>query len=49
MKLKIFTMKKGSNYACSAVAKIDSASKKEEKDYPHIFLKECKYLEKTSD
>ena len=41
MKLKIFTMKKG--------WKIDSASKKEEKDYPQIFLKECKYLEKASD
>ena len=35
-----------SNYTCLAVTSLDSALKKDEKYYPQVFLKECKYIEK---
>ena len=35
-----------SNHTWLAVISIDSALKKDENYYPHIFLKECKYFEK---
>ena len=38
--------KADSNYTCLAVITIDSALKKDEKYYPQVFLKECKYTEK---
>ena len=38
--------KAGSNHTCVAVITIDSALKKEEKYYPQLFSKECKYIEK---
>ena len=35
-----------SNHTCLAVISLDSALKKDEKYYPQVFLKECKYIEK---
>ena len=35
-----------SNYTCLAVTSLDSALKKDEKYYPQVFLKECKYIKK---
>ena len=39
-------LKTGSNHTCLAVITIDSALKKEEKFYPQVFSKECKYIKK---
>ena len=38
--------KEGSNHTCLAVISLDCALKKDEKCYPQVFLKECKYIEK---
>ena len=35
-----------SNQICLAVITLDSALKKEDNYCPHVFLKECKYIEK---
>ena len=40
--------KVGSNHTCLAVISLDSALKKDENDYPQVFLKECKYIEKKA-
>ena len=34
------------NHTCLAVMTLDSAVKKNDKYYPQVFLKECKYIEK---
>ena len=34
------------NHTCLAVITLDSAVKKNDKYYPQVFLKECKYIEK---
>ena len=34
------------NHTCFAVIRLDSALKKDDNYYPHMFLKECKYIEK---
>ena len=34
------------NHTCLAVISLDSALKKDYKYHPHVFLKECKYIEK---
>ena len=39
--------KADSNHTCLAVISLDSALKKDENYYPHVFLKECKYIEKN--
>ena len=36
-----------SNHTCLAVISLDSALKKDESYYSHVFLKECKYNEKN--
>ena len=52
MKLQIFTIKKfhkvDSNHSCLAVITLDSALKKDDNNYPQVFLKECKYIEKSN-
>ena len=32
------------NYTCLAVISLDSAIKKDESYYPHVFIEECKYI-----
>ena len=32
------------NYTCLVVISLDSALKKDESYYPHVFLEECKYI-----
>ena len=34
------------NHTCIAAISLDSALKKDGSYYPHVFLKECKYIEK---
>ena len=50
MKLEIFMIKKipkvDSNHTCLAVISLDFALKKDDNYYWHVFLKECKYIEK---
>ena len=50
MKLQIFMIKKNSkvdsSHTCLAVISLDSALNKDENYYPHVFLKECKYIDK---
>ena len=52
MKLQIFTIKKipklDSNHTRLAVISLDSALKKNGNYYLQVFLKECKYIEKSS-
>ena len=38
--------KVGSNHTCLAAISLDSALNKDWNDYPQVFLKECKYIEK---
>ena len=49
-KLQIFMIKKTSildfNHTFLATISLDSALKKDDSYYPHVFLKECKYIEK---
>ena len=40
--------KVGSNHTCLAVTSLDSALKKDDNYYLHVFLKECKYIEKKA-
>ena len=50
MKLQIFTIKTflWCNHTCLALISLDSALKKDENNYPKVFLKECKYIEKKA-
>ena len=34
------------NHTCLAVISLDSALKKDDNNYPQVFLKECKYTKK---
>ena len=36
------------NHTCFAVISLDSALKKDDNNYPQVFLKGCKYIEKES-
>ena len=38
-----------SNHTCLVVIKLESVFKKDDNDYPQVFLKECKYIEKKSN
>ena len=38
--------KVGSNHTCLAIIDLDSALKEDNNYYPHLFSKECKYIEK---
>ena len=38
--------KVGSNHTCLAVISLDSPLKKDDNYYPHVFIKQCKYIEK---
>ena len=40
------TTKMDPNPSCLAVISLDSALKKDGNYYPHVFLKECKFIEK---
>ena len=44
MKLQIFRL--DSNHTCLAVISLDFPLNKDDNYYPHVFLKECKYIEK---
>ena len=48
MRLQIFLQifKVDSNHTCLAVIRLNSALKKDEKYYPQVLSKECKYIEK---
>ena len=51
MKLQIFTNKKyikQTNNTCLAVTSFDSIIKIDENYYPQVFLKECKYIQKSN-
>ena len=50
IKLQILMIKKNfkvdSSHTCLAVITLDSAFKKDNNYYPHVFLKDYKYIEK---